>query len=201
MSLSQRFWAVWEKIWWLVGLLMVAGFITLLLIDCVLLVRLLGGALMLGGGFSLLYASRAVRLARRSLSWPAVEGLILTSKVDVEKGTYTVGATRDTYTEYYPNVEFEYQFQGMTYRSRRILFVTVNYRKSEAEAAIARYPAGTRARVFVNPRQLSVAVLEAGLAGHEMKYVLVFVIGAALFLAGLAAWHFAPLAGSLESIY
>ena len=68
MSLSQRFWAVWEKIWWLVGLLMVAGFITLLLIDCVLLVRLLGGALMLGGGFSLLYASRAVRLARRSLS-------------------------------------------------------------------------------------------------------------------------------------
>ena len=201
MSLSQRFWAVWEKIWWLVGLLMVAGFITLLLIDCVLLVRLLGGALMLGGGFSLLYASRAVRLARRSLSWPAVEGLILTSKVDVEKGTYTVGATRDTYTEYYPNVEFEYQFQGMTYRSRRILFVTVNYRKSEAEAAIARYPAGTRTRVFVNPRQLSVAVLEAGLAGHEMKYVLVFVIGAALFLAGLAAWHFAPLAGSLESIY
>ena len=195
ISFSQRFWALWAKIWWLVALLLAAGVIALANINKVLLVRIISGFFLLGGAGTLLYGIRALSLAKRSEQWPTVEGTILSSEIEQESHTSDVGGHVDTYTEYFPAVEYEYRYGEEAYRSRRILFANVNYKHSEAQAIVAQYPVGSRTRVYFDPENPKLSVLQKGVARYGGKYAIPFVVGGGFLLLSLGAWF---LARSLE---
>jgi len=84
---------------------------------------------------ALIYAWHGRRRALDSLSWLPVEARIISSGVaeDVQRSisakTYS---SLDYMTYYYPEVEYEYEAQGRTYRSNRIPAVRVNYPEEEA---------------------------------------------------------------------
>jgi hypothetical protein len=92
----------------------------------------------------------------RTQRWIPVEGTIVASRIDkkyVGKGGY----------EFVPVVEYKFPYEGQVIRSahRRIS----NYasgRHEEADAILARYPAGSTVSVFVNPKNPADSVLERG---------------------------------------
>jgi len=195
VKFGKAFWAVWDKVWWLVFLLFVAanvwagrehGWLTV--------VRFWGAGFAMIGLLTLLYVWRATARAHESESWPSAEARILHSKVRVEEQrTVDSPSGPDYITLYYPDIEYEYDWEGLTYRSRRILFVKVNYSRSDAEATVARYPIGGRATAYVCPGNPRLAVLERGLLGKTGKYGKAAVIGAVFAVAGVAAWFLIPL--------
>lgn len=188
-------WKVWEKTY--------AGIFALFVILNVWAARAFGGlaigrawalVFMLIGAASLLYARRTMDRARASTRWFPVEARIVKSEVAVEHGRNTVESDPlRSRTEFYtPNVSYEYEFQGRIYRSGRIVLANVNYPRAQAEAAVARYPAGSRAVAHVDPGDPKTAVLETGVEGKTDQYVVPFIAGGAFMLFGLAAWIAMP---------
>lgn len=191
--LSRWFWKFWEKTYVLisfafVGLNVLAG----VKYGWPTVVRYWGAGFAVVGLFALVWTWRGVRRAEASSCWPGVEARIVSSRVEVkrESGSEVEYGGRITY--YYPEVEYEYDFQGLTYRSAKILFVNVNYGREEAYATVARYPAGGKAVAYVDPANPRLAVLEPGLAGKKGKYGIAGGVGAAFTVAGAAMWFLTP---------
>jgi len=184
---SVLFWRAWERVWWVFAILLCAGFFYLALRDPVLLVRILGLFLLFGGLTSLLVGWRARKLAEESPFWPSVSGRVLESAVRKETSTSSVGSRVSTVTSYFPEIEYEYDYQGRHYHSSRVLVARVNFPESEARAAVDRCPVGSEVMVFVNPRRPRIAILEPGLAGREGKYRIPFIVGGGLTLLGIIA--------------
>lgn len=187
--LSRRFWKIWEKTYVLiffafVGLNVLAG----LRYGWLTVVRSWGAGFAAIGLSALVWTWRCVRRAEASRSWPGVEARILSSRVEVKRESGLDEEYGGRITYYYPEVEYEYDVQGVTYRSTKILFVDVNYSREEAHATVARYPAGGRAAAYVDPANPRTAVLEPGLEGKRGKYGIAGGVGAALTVAGVAMW-------------
>ena len=69
----------------------------------------------------------------------------------------------------------------------------INWPLKEVEEAVARYTAGSTAKVWVNPGRPNLAVLEPGMVGKTTKYTVIFIIGACFLCFGIAAWFIGPL--------
>ena len=193
-SRAGGFWAVWQRLWWLFFLAFVAGSVWLWTLDRVLCIRLFGAVFLCFGVGSLLYGLRAVRLARVSESWPMADGVILSASIEQDSHTSEIGSHRDSYTAYYPAIEFEYRWQGRAHRSRRVLFANVSWPRTEAEALVASHPVGSHTAVYVDPKHPQTGVLRPGLEAYRGKYLVVFFVGGFLSIVGLAAILIAPLA-------
>jgi hypothetical protein len=191
---GRVFWRIWEKAYILIFLLFVGG---------VVLAALRFGWLAVGRGFAglfavigfavLLYGRRAMRLARESVGWPTVEAQVIRSIVEEQVSTArSPSGVLETIVSYFPEVEYEYDVEGITYTSSRILFVRVNYPKEQAEAVVARYAPGSKVTAYVDPRNPRLAVLEPGLGGHLGRYRLVAVIGAVFAAGGTLVWWLLP---------
>jgi len=192
--LSQRFWKVWEKTYILiffafVGLNILAAY----RFGWTTVVRWWGGGFALTGFSVLAWTWRGVRRAEASRGWLPVEARILTSHIEVRREGSSGVEYGGRITYYYPQVWYEYDAQGLTYRSTRILFVNVNYAHADAEATIARYPAGGRATAFVNPENPRIAVLEPGIEGKRGKYAIAGIVGAAFAAIGVGMWFLTPI--------
>jgi len=87
--------------------------------------------------------------------WERVTGKILSSKMDVQfdgRGKF-----------FFPVIEYEYQYKDQVFKSsRRCAGNYSSGRRRFAENVIARYPTGSTATVFVNPRRPKTSVLEYG---------------------------------------
>jgi len=137
------------------------------------------------GALVALYMARAVFRARRSVSWPVVDGTVVRSEVVTE-------TTGNGITTYDPEVSFEYEVAGQRYRSRRIIFVDINYGRDAARATVDRYPVGSRVSARYDPRNPKIAVLEPGMAGNVSHYYLGFAIGLAFALIGVVFAYLVP---------
>jgi|SRR6185437_11742435 len=93
--------------------------------------------------------------------WVQASGTILTSKIE-KKYVSGAGVTTGEW-EFIPVIEYEYQYDGRSFRSsmRRPSNYSVG-QIPEAEAIVARYPVGSGVCVFVNSKRPDVAVLEYG---------------------------------------
>lgn len=185
------FWRVWERIWWLAALgFLAANAWVVHLQGWTTLVRYWADGFIALGAAVLAYAWLMKRRAMDSLSWLPVQARILSSEVrkDVQRSlsSETHGPV-DYMTYYYPEVEYQYEVEGRTYRSNQILAVRVNYPEEEARAVVARYQPGMVVGAWCDPRKHHRAVLEPGLAGHEAKYRIPFIVGAGFMLLGIAA--------------
>lgn len=105
--------------------------------------------------------------ARASAGWPAVSGQITSSSVS--HSTDSEGA--DSYT---PSVGYRYVVNDQQYTGSRIKFGETSYNKeSEADAVVARYPAGTTVPIYYNPADPATAVLEPGVTSGSYVFLAV----------------------------
>jgi len=187
--LTRGFWKIWEKAWVVIffvflGLNLLAAYRW----GWPSLIRAWGAIFAFIGLATIISYWRGTNRARQSLSWVPVEARILDSRVMEERRSSSSGRPSDSMTYYFPEVEYEYDYQGLTYTSDRIIFLKVNYGSSEAAATVARYPAGARVPAFVDPGNPRVAVLEPGLEGKRGKYAIAAIVGTGFLIMGVAVW-------------
>ena len=191
---SRWFWKVWEKtyvLWFLafVGLnVLAAGSYGWMAV-----VRAWGAGFALIGLATLAWCLVATGRARASVAWRPVQARILSSRVTRETSSRSDVDDAIPITYYFPEVVYEYDVEGLTYTSNKILFLTVNCRRVEAEETVARYPAGAQVTAWVDPRQPRRAVLEPGLRGKRGKYAKAAIVGAVFTAAGAAVWLLLPV--------
>lgn len=94
-----------------------------------------------------------------SMTWPTVEGRVISSTVQTKHGT-----GGDT-TRYYPVVEYEYSVEGKSFRGNRITFGTQTMDHTSAAGIAKRYSVGRSVEVFYAPEDAADCVLEPGTSG------------------------------------
>ena len=192
-ALSRTFWALWGKFWWLFGIVLGGGFLWLGVQNPVLLVQLLGLVFIVSGFGTLVYVESMRRRQRQSLTWVPVQGRVLSSEVKKEIHRYSASTGGGASVQYYPRVVYAYQYQGLSYETKGIITLTINWPKKEAEAAVARYPVDAAVTVWVNPEAHHQAVLETGMGPYARKFKFGFLIGTVFFIGGAIGWFLAPL--------
>ncbi len=109
-------------------------------------------------GLALVFAGyRTYRKSDESISWPTTMGTVKTSEV-----RRTVGANN----EFHSYIEYEYSVLGTDYVSNKVTFGELagfqDIKKSIAQKAVNRYPAGSTVTVYYDPQDPKKAVLQRG---------------------------------------
>jgi hypothetical protein len=91
----------------------------------------------------------------RAKAWPTVPCRIVSSELQIQRD----GCGKPT--SYREAISYLYQYEGCEYRGDRFQFLKVSTSERASKAAVvARYPAGSDASCFVDPRNPSEAVLD-----------------------------------------
>lgn len=138
--------------------------------------------ILIGAGI-LIYARSVSAKARRSLSWPSVEGVISHSAVLLSTQQTSSSTNAAVYKA---DVAYRYKLKGRDYSSSRITLMDYSSTGGRAEAIVARYPDGAAVSVYYDPADPSDSVLEPGSTGG-------------ITLLDLIGWAFA--AGGLFFLY
>jgi hypothetical protein len=120
------------------------------------LVLFFGLFFLMGSAFFYFIGIRPALKILEARDWPEVECRILSSKVGSHSGSK--GGTT-----YSIDIVYEYERHGETYRSEAWDFLGGSSSGYDGKAeVVARYPAGSTSRCYVNPREPSEAVLFRG---------------------------------------
>ena len=136
--------------------------------------------LLIVGALAVSYGAVSALRLRLSSGWPHVEGRVVKSEKRVERTD--AGRLENA------DIVYEYDFGGRLYTSRVVkiggdMLTSPSKRPpSEADLLLAKYPAGSVVKVYVNPKHPKVACLER--AGAE-AVLISLVCGAAAVAAGL----------------
>jgi len=136
-----------------------------------------GAILAIMGGFCSYFLFLGLLLkSREAKSWPEVKCVILESGV-------REGSTRHG-KKYEPDVLYEFEFQGQKHRSNHTHFDGIEPdRLSDTSRFLTRFPAGTEAVCYVNPKNPKESVLDRSFPLITSFYPL---IGFCMFGGGLA---------------
>jgi Protein of unknown function (DUF3592) len=116
------------------------------------------------------------RLSRESREWPTVAGVIVDTRA-VWSSSPRSGRS------YWPLVHYRYTVDGTTYGGDRVSF-RADYGRADAEATVAKYPAGSVVSISYSPGVPSRSVLEPGTwHGGLLMTVLALATVAALAVA------------------
>ncbi len=115
----------------------------------------------LGAAF---FGYRLIRKARASADWPAAQGIIESSTVDVERERERDSDGDVHYeTKYLPRIVFQYQVDGIDYRGERISFgSTSSGNQTWAYKITNQYPEGLEVAVYYDSENPSDSVLQPG---------------------------------------
>ncbi|MFT5423949.1 MAG: hypothetical protein ACI89L_001741 [Phycisphaerales bacterium] len=137
--------------------------------------------LALGSFFAVIGALGALEQATLNSTTEQVEVTILSSRVqestDGTGGVYSVGSGAPIYT---PIVEFSYTIDGELVTSDRVRPVQFSGDQADADALVARYPAGTTATAWLPEADGSLAFL-------EKSWTVLVYLGVSI---GLVVWSF-----------
>lgn len=97
--------------------------------------------------------------ARRSTSWPTVEGVVTGGRI-VRQGEGGAGGL--------PTVRYTYQVNGTNYEADRIAMDGFLMSAWNAEEIVSRYPVGAVVRVYHHPKKISFSLLEPGARGGTL---------------------------------
>ncbi len=126
---------------------------------------LLGGFLCAGLIFSGIGAGVCLK-SEAMKKWPSGSGKITSSFVDsYYEGSMTQRAGLEAKTKYSPKVEYDYEFQGKSYKGKRVALHSQGSRLDEANRVTERYPVGAEVKVYVNPARPEEAYLQLGEGG------------------------------------
>lgn len=111
-------------------------------------------------GFGALMLQRQGDKAAAADHWRRIEGVVLSSDIDQRAAR----SNKDRQWEYKAIVHYRYAVDGREYDSARRRFPEPGYNlESEPEQGIAaRYPAGSKVTVYVNPADARESCLEPG---------------------------------------
>jgi len=139
--------------------------------------------LLLGLGVSY-YGYRLIRKARASSEWPAAQGQIESSTVDVEKERERDSDGDVHYeTKYIPRIVYRYQVEGTDYYGDQISFGNTSSSSPNWAYRIKdQYSPGMEVAVYYDPANPQEAVLQPG--ARWTTYI-VLGIGAAFALTGV----------------
>lgn len=101
-------------------------------------------------------------MAIASVGWPTTEGVVVLSEVgEGGSGQYTEG--------WWPRVSYRYSVNGREYTSDSVEVEDVGNGNTDRFAwqVVQRYPAGKHVKVYYDPRDPSIAVLEPGIPNNE----------------------------------
>ena len=104
-------------------------------------------------------AARQMIHAGGSRGWPAVEGKVVRTGIEVSDtgGDYS----HDLFA---PVVEFRFVVDGVSKTRRRLAMTDINPgSKAGAEAIVKRYKTGSKVRVYCSPHDPEMTILEPGL--------------------------------------
>lgn len=149
------------------------GFQELLIYILPLIVLLVGFYLTVS---SLLKISRG----QKSKGWLQTSGEVQSSKLKVHRGTNSDGVGTDSY---YAQVVYKYTVNGIQYRSDRVFFgQDASTSKVSAKRRVAEYAPGNQVKVYYDPENPKVSVLEPGI---HLGVFLLLAFGIAFTCSGL----------------
>ena len=128
-------------------------------------------AVFVGYSFAYYFGTDTIEMAKKSKSWPAVEGVIESSRIANSDGMYST------------DIRYSYIVNGQTYRSSNVWFGG-DIRSSNSKPAtetVDRYPSGKRVSVHYDPLHPEIAVLEPG---AFFSTYFTFLIGWTFLLGG-----------------
>lgn len=132
-----------------------------------------------------LISYRRLSVGRASTNWPSVPGQIISSEV---KTIEHVAERKRAYVTYRAEISFGYDVNGRHWvSSQPLIDQPEKTYAAEARALVAKYPAGAGVRVYYDPANPSLSVLERG--ALPSTYV-AFGFGLAVTLLGLALFGF-----------
>lgn len=113
------------------------------------------------GVFLILFGVMWLWQGIRERHWPTAAGTIVTSKVESFKAlSGGSGGTKTPVTMFRAAVVYKYEAEGRTYQSSQVRREKISGAEQGAEAAAAKYPAGSSVTVYYNPKNAADAVLE-----------------------------------------
>jgi hypothetical protein len=141
-------------------------------------------------GFGLFWkGSSDMEMAKKSETWPTVEGKILSSEVVRKTSSSSNGGSSTTY---HAEVEYEYTIDGKKYFSDRVSFGQYGSSdRGHASGIVNLYSPGETAVVYYNPEDYKIAVLQTG-AGFGSWMML--IIGSVFGIAGIVMFWKLPAA-------
>jgi len=113
-----------------------------------------------GLGFSI-YGYSVLQNAKASAEWPTEKGIITVSEVIKHESTTGTGTNKRRTVTYNAKIHFKYSVKGKRYTSNNVTF---GQSTKGAGEIVNRYPIGKKVKVFYNPQDLKVAVLEPGVS-------------------------------------
>jgi len=119
------------------------------------------------------------RLSHESLDWPRARG-------EVIGGRTAWSASPRSGKSYWPTIDYRYSVGGTTFQGNRVSFRS-SYRRSETEAAFARYPIGSAVSVWYRPGAAEESVLEPNTWRGGLATDLLVSITSAMTLLALIA--------------
>jgi hypothetical protein len=126
------------------------------------------------------------RLARASLTWPAVDGEVVRSSIEQERSTGGSGPGSRSIT-HRPVIVYRYAVEGIPYEGRRVSYGdTASSAVEDARKVTAKYPSAGRVRVYYRPGTPAEAVLEPG--SHGVPWLLTAIGGVFLAVGAILAW-------------
>jgi len=112
-----------------------------------------------------------IKRARESLYWPVADGIIVESHEDtrLDKGT----------VHYYANIKYSFKVNGQEYIASGITFKDLNRPIGEE---LSKYPVGRKVKVYYNPDDPVIAVLEPGASWESYQ---AFVLGILILIVDI----------------
>jgi hypothetical protein len=126
--------------------------------------------------------------ARSSDDWPTVTGTIIYSDVYEEYNT-------DDGSSYYPDIEYRYVVNGITYENDDVYVGGINEggSYSRAEEVVVRFPLGKEVPVYYNPEIPQESAL---IPGVRTSHYIFLITAAVFFIAGLSVFIRTKIAAS-----
>jgi hypothetical protein len=109
----------------------------------------------LGGG-ALAFGVREYRLARESVTWPQVEGRILSSEVEWRSGT------GKSHSRHVAVIRYEYTVNGATRTGKRDTYLSEQCGLTDPGTLVEQFPAGATVPVYYRPSDPAITVLVPG---------------------------------------
>jgi hypothetical protein len=142
------------------------------------MVKVIIGSILFAVGVGVtIWGFSKLQSAKESLSWPRAEGRVLESNIERvrktssrsrrkrRRGKNRIGTNRQSRITYKANVFYEYSVKSNKYSSDKISFGDYSSsNQSHAQNIVNRYPRGKDVKVYYNPEDPQLAVLEPGVS-------------------------------------
>ena len=120
-----------------------------------------------------LWGLRVIVMARRTLQWPSVKGIIEESKMP---------ARSDEFNDLLPHIEYSYSVDERIYRQVLKFSGDITPTQEFAKSYVEKYPVGASVQVYYNPANPETSTLEPGLGKGDW---LILAIGLGMFFLGI----------------